>query len=300
MPHSPPSLQARCRTRDDALAVVRRLREAGHVAYFAGGCVRDRCSGWSPRTTTSRPTPRRSGCASCSRNTQAVGAAFGVILVRHAPEPDRGGDVPARTAPTTTAAGPTACASPRPRRTPSGATSRSTGCSSIRSRNQRHRLRRRAGGPEEQGLARDRRPERAVRGGPPPAAPRDPVRGAVRLRRSSRDGEADRAARPAPGADQPRAHRRRAAADAHPADADSGVATDAKYGAGRGRLPVPPLPAPAAHPEVAGGRAYHLRELSRPAADPLWPGTGGSGGRAGGRRGFGTCPIGPTCRCGRW
>ena len=28
-------------SREDALAVARRLREAGHVAYFAGGCVRD-------------------------------------------------------------------------------------------------------------------------------------------------------------------------------------------------------------------------------------------------------------------
>ena len=27
--------------RDDALAVVKRLRESGHTAYFAGGCVRD-------------------------------------------------------------------------------------------------------------------------------------------------------------------------------------------------------------------------------------------------------------------
>ncbi len=27
--------------REDALAVLRRLREAGNVAYFAGGCVRD-------------------------------------------------------------------------------------------------------------------------------------------------------------------------------------------------------------------------------------------------------------------
>ena len=35
--------------RGDALAVVRRLREAGHVAYFAGGCVRDALLGLEPR-----------------------------------------------------------------------------------------------------------------------------------------------------------------------------------------------------------------------------------------------------------
>ena len=27
--------------RDDALAVLQRLRSAGYTAYFAGGCVRD-------------------------------------------------------------------------------------------------------------------------------------------------------------------------------------------------------------------------------------------------------------------
>ena len=36
-------------TRQDALAVVNRLREAGHVAYFAGGCVRDELLGMRPK-----------------------------------------------------------------------------------------------------------------------------------------------------------------------------------------------------------------------------------------------------------
>ena len=35
--------------REDALAIVRRLREAGHVAYFAGGCVRDTLLGLMPK-----------------------------------------------------------------------------------------------------------------------------------------------------------------------------------------------------------------------------------------------------------
>src|SRR5688500_20337693 len=70
-------------SRDDAVAVVRRLREAGHVAYFAGGCVRDQLLGLEPKdydVATDAPPDRVRELFS---NTQAVGAAFGVILVRH-------------------------------------------------------------------------------------------------------------------------------------------------------------------------------------------------------------------------
>src|SRR5688572_22407943 len=70
-------------SREDALAVVRRLREAGHVAYFAGGCVRDLLLGLEPKdydVATDAP-PKR--VRQLFANTQAVGAAFGVILVRH-------------------------------------------------------------------------------------------------------------------------------------------------------------------------------------------------------------------------
>jgi poly(A) polymerase len=70
-------------TREDALAVLRRLRDAGHVAYFAGGCVRDLLLGRSPKdydVATDAP-PKR--VRELFTNTQAVGAAFGVILVRH-------------------------------------------------------------------------------------------------------------------------------------------------------------------------------------------------------------------------
>lgn len=70
-------------TRADALAVLRRLREAGHVAYFAGGSVRDLLLGREPKdydVATDAPPPRVRELFS---NTQAVGAAFGVILVRH-------------------------------------------------------------------------------------------------------------------------------------------------------------------------------------------------------------------------
>src|SRR3954469_10304046 len=68
--------------REDALAVVRRLREAGHVAYFAGGCVRDALLGLTPKdydVATDAPPDR---VRELFPRSQAVGAAFGVILVR--------------------------------------------------------------------------------------------------------------------------------------------------------------------------------------------------------------------------
>ncbi|HSI32522.1 MAG: CCA tRNA nucleotidyltransferase, partial [Phycisphaerae bacterium] len=78
-PNKPP-----CR-REDAVAVLLRLRQAGHVAYFAGGCVRDLLMGRTPKdwdVATDAP-PKR--VRALFTNTQAVGAAFGVILVRHGP-----------------------------------------------------------------------------------------------------------------------------------------------------------------------------------------------------------------------
>src|SRR5579859_5314921 len=36
-------------SRDDAIAVLKRLRDSGHVAYFAGGCVRDVLLGAEPK-----------------------------------------------------------------------------------------------------------------------------------------------------------------------------------------------------------------------------------------------------------
>ncbi len=68
--------------RDDALAVLLRLREAGHVAYFAGGCVRDELMGRQPTDydiATDAPPDR---VRKLFRRTEAVGQAFGVILVR--------------------------------------------------------------------------------------------------------------------------------------------------------------------------------------------------------------------------
>ena len=69
--------------RADAEAVVRRLRTNGHEAYFAGGCVRDLLLGLEPKdwdVATDAPPPR---VRELFTKTDAVGAAFGVILVRH-------------------------------------------------------------------------------------------------------------------------------------------------------------------------------------------------------------------------
>ena len=68
--------------RQDAVAVLRRLRDAGHVAYFAGGCVRDQLLGLVPKdydVATDAPPQR---VRQLFTRTDAVGAAFGVILVR--------------------------------------------------------------------------------------------------------------------------------------------------------------------------------------------------------------------------
>jgi tRNA nucleotidyltransferase/poly(A) polymerase len=78
-----PRLKPPCREAD-ALAVLYRLRESGHQAYFAGGSVRDTLLGLPPKDwdiATDAPPPR---VRELFPDTQAVGAAFGVILVRHA------------------------------------------------------------------------------------------------------------------------------------------------------------------------------------------------------------------------
>ncbi len=69
--------------RDDALVVLKTLRDAGHVAYFAGGCVRDQLLGRpvSDYDVACDAPPQR--VRQLFARTQAVGAAFGVILVRH-------------------------------------------------------------------------------------------------------------------------------------------------------------------------------------------------------------------------
>lgn len=69
--------------REFALTIVERLREAGHEAYWAGGCVRDLVLGRQPKdydvATNARPAEIRDLFG--RRKTLDIGAAFGVVAV---------------------------------------------------------------------------------------------------------------------------------------------------------------------------------------------------------------------------
>jgi hypothetical protein len=64
-----------------AVAVIRRLREHGHVAYLAGGCVRDRLLGIEPQDHDVATDAEPAVVQGLFRRTRAVGEAFGVVLV---------------------------------------------------------------------------------------------------------------------------------------------------------------------------------------------------------------------------
>lgn len=68
--------------RDAAVEVVRTLRDAGHLAYFAGGCVRDELLGREPSDYDVATDAVPDRVRSLFRKTAAVGASFGVILVK--------------------------------------------------------------------------------------------------------------------------------------------------------------------------------------------------------------------------
>lgn len=72
--------------RNAAEHVVRTLTGAGHVAYFAGGCVRDELLGLTPTDydVATDATPDR--ITSLFPRTSEVGAHFGVVLVKHRDE----------------------------------------------------------------------------------------------------------------------------------------------------------------------------------------------------------------------
>ena len=65
-----------------ATEIVRTLRERGHQAYFAGGCVRDLILGREPADydVSTDATPRE--VMRIFPRALAVGAQFGVVLVR--------------------------------------------------------------------------------------------------------------------------------------------------------------------------------------------------------------------------
>jgi poly(A) polymerase len=69
------------KARAAALEVVRRLRAAGFVAYFAGGCVRDELLGLRPTDYDVATDARPDDIRSMFERTHLVGLAFGVLLV---------------------------------------------------------------------------------------------------------------------------------------------------------------------------------------------------------------------------
>src|SRR6266481_122526 len=64
-----------------ARKVAARLREQGHVAYFAGGCVRDMVRGLAPKDYDIVTDARPEMVQALFPRTYAVGAHFGVIMV---------------------------------------------------------------------------------------------------------------------------------------------------------------------------------------------------------------------------
>jgi tRNA nucleotidyltransferase/poly(A) polymerase len=64
-----------------ARKIVSRLREAGHEAYYAGGCVRDKLLGKEPHDFDIATSARPEAVQALFPRTVAVGAQFGVIVV---------------------------------------------------------------------------------------------------------------------------------------------------------------------------------------------------------------------------
>lgn len=77
-----PLIDPQC-ARQFAVEVVRRLREAGFAALWAGGCVRDHLMGLEPKDydVATDATPEQIRAVFGRRKTLAIGVAFGVITV---------------------------------------------------------------------------------------------------------------------------------------------------------------------------------------------------------------------------
>ena len=66
---------------ESARGIVQRLQEAGFIAYYAGGCVRDRLMGEEPHDYDVATSAHPEQVQNLFRRTVAVGAHFGVIVV---------------------------------------------------------------------------------------------------------------------------------------------------------------------------------------------------------------------------
>jgi poly(A) polymerase len=76
-----PSMQNTTAMENAARDIARRLRAAGHIAYFAGGCVRDLLRGELPKDFDIATAARPEIVQKLFPRTYAVGAHFGVIVV---------------------------------------------------------------------------------------------------------------------------------------------------------------------------------------------------------------------------
>lgn len=80
-PPSKPNNPEALTEREFALRVVRRLREAGHEALWAGGCVRDELLGLIPNDYDVATSARPEEVVRLFRRTVTVGMSFGVVEV---------------------------------------------------------------------------------------------------------------------------------------------------------------------------------------------------------------------------
>ncbi|MDI9411512.1 MAG: CCA tRNA nucleotidyltransferase [Bacteroidia bacterium] len=67
---------------DAARSIALRLREAGHIAYFAGGCVRDQLLGIEPADFDVATSAKPAEITALFKGAKGVGESFGVMLVR--------------------------------------------------------------------------------------------------------------------------------------------------------------------------------------------------------------------------
>ena len=70
--------------RDAAEYFARRLIAAGHVAYFAGGCVRDKLLGLVPKDYDIATSAQPQEVLKLFPKSNEVGAHFGVVIAKHA------------------------------------------------------------------------------------------------------------------------------------------------------------------------------------------------------------------------
>ncbi|MCB9844783.1 MAG: CCA tRNA nucleotidyltransferase [Phycisphaeraceae bacterium] len=68
--------------RESAISAVRTLRDAGHIAYLAGGCVRDELLDLTPADYDVATDAHPDRVRTLFRRTQLVGASFGVVLAQ--------------------------------------------------------------------------------------------------------------------------------------------------------------------------------------------------------------------------